>query len=929
MSFRAPNLLGDTIEFVELNGAVVITASETIASNDSDVAIPTAAAVIDYVSAFGGLANVVEDTTPQLGGNLDVNGFNIGGVTPTELGYVSGVTSAIQTQLDAKLGNLATSEITADPANASTNTLYYLDASGGGFTVTIPDTSSGNDGEIIRFVLIDATNPVQIETASGTNLIGDSTVQSIIKQETGFTIISDNTNSTWHIIQDSRAKVPTSNLTFYGLTESGAVGGYDRLCLSTNDSDFSNTASNVTTGAVTGTGDLLGAWVCDAGALTGLLTETNAQFIFNARRTAGSGVAEFYVEVYHRNTGGTETLLGTSGVSAPVSDASYEEHDIAAIVSEQDFVSTDYLVVKFYGNRIAGGSDPTYDIQVEGNSSPARMVLSVSSNLVPHSSLTGLSSDDHTQYSLISSQGGAPSSTPSRVGEINIDTTGDRFYISTATSSSADWDIGVTPASTDTLTNKTISGASNTISNINLASQVTGNLPVTNLNSGTSASSSTFWRGDGTWATPAGSGDVSKVGTPVDNQIGVWTGDGTIEGDTALTFDTSTDTLAIGASGSLAFGAVTILSDSAGTTTLSNIDAIDATTETTLEAAIDSLSNLTTVGTITSGTWNGTTIAVSNGGTGATSLTDGGILLGSGTGAITAMAVLGNGAIVVGDGTTDPVALTAFTSSTGQLTHERGGIEADISSVAIGDIVAGTGTGSMALVTASGASDGDVLTKQADGSVAYETPSGGGSPFLHYVFATLFETSGRFSQATSGTGSISFGTSGVDLSTGATANSYAHVYVDANEFCFTDGAYFSALILRFPAGTDHEFYIGTGNISASGTALTYTVDHFGFSFQRASSTDTVYATNGAASATQTSLSSLPTITSAENHVHAELTESTSIVFYIENSLKATHSTNIPRNTFNRRYLTLILNNSNVATDSDFFVYSYNYGKGMQ
>lgn len=37
----------------------------------------------------------------------------------------------------------------------------------------------------------------------------------------------------------------------------------------------------------------------------------------------------------------------------------------------------------------------------------------------------------------------------------------------------------------------------------------------------------------------AGSGDVSKVGTPVDDQVGVWTGDGTIEGTVNLTYDGS------------------------------------------------------------------------------------------------------------------------------------------------------------------------------------------------------------------------------------------------------------------------------------------------------------------------------------------------------------------------------------------------------
>lgn len=71
------------------------------------------------------------------------------------------------------------------------------------------------------------------------------------------------------------------------------------------------------------------------------------------------------------------------------------------------------------------------------------------------------------------------------------------------------------------------------------------------------------------------------------------------------------------ASAGITVGSSIPFSDAAGTLTLQNVDVVDATTEITIEAAIDTLSNLTSIGTIGTGVWQGTAIGTAYGGLGA------------------------------------------------------------------------------------------------------------------------------------------------------------------------------------------------------------------------------------------------------------------------------------------------------------------------
>jgi hypothetical protein len=279
-----------------------------------------------------------------------------------------------------------------------------------------------------------------------------------------------------------------------------ASGATSFLSIGTSNFVLTSTGSAPTWTANTGTGNVVRATsptlttpvlgVATATSLNGLTvsTTTGTLTLANGSTLATSGANSITLT----STGATNVTLPTSGTLATTSNT----------VATISFGTTGLTP-----STATGGA-----VTVAGTLSPANGGTGVANNALNTLTFTG-------NYSLGLTLNGNTS--------VTLPTTGTL----------------ATLAGAETLTNKTINGANNTISNINLASQVTGTLPV-------------------------GNGGTGNTATPTNGQLLIGNGSGfslaTLTAGSGITVTNSSGGITIAASGGGGSGTVTSVSWTGG-----------------------------------------------------------------------------------------------------------------------------------------------------------------------------------------------------------------------------------------------------------------------------------------------------------------------------------------------------------------------------
>jgi hypothetical protein len=333
------------VEVADFAGSAIITVSETLASNDSDTALVTAGAIIDYVDAQD--ANIASDTLTFTNKTFDANGTGNSLSNVEVADFASGVVDTDISSVSASDDTLASAKAIKTYVDDQVSAVSTTSISEGNSSVDVDD-GAGGAGQVV--INIDGNNELVINDTSATfsgNVImsGDLTVNG-----TTTTVATTNTTVADNIIELNSGISASSNdagiLIERGSTGDNAFIGWDesadKFTVGTTTATAGDKSGGITVTKGTLVADLEGDVTGTVSDISNHLLDEDNMATDSATKAPSQQSVKAYVDTQDANIAGdtltfTNKTFDANGTGNSISNI--EVADLASGVVDTDISS--------------------------------------------------------------------------------------------------------------------------------------------------------------------------------------------------------------------------------------------------------------------------------------------------------------------------------------------------------------------------------------------------------------------------------------------------------------------------------------------------------------------------------------------------------------------------------------------------------------